>query len=183
VEIARLTAQQSARLGRDSEAVWALWLINELKQKISTALSDALLSNCGALVLCFLAHFPQHKLTTDKRLYDHLRSVVEGNPHAGQHWPLTLELTHLNEDDPAWTNMTTHSALRGLHDAKISIIDWNALPRVFLQAPADHEDGGPDYAIEDYGADYDAGGEQEEEVLVLAPTVALIPPPLPYTKG
>jgi hypothetical protein len=165
VEISRLTALQGARLGRDSESVWALWLIKELKQKVTTALSDALLSNCGPLVLCFLAHFPQHKLTRDKKLYDRLRSLIEGNPHAGQYWPLTLELTHLNEADPAWTNIPTPPALRGLHDAKVSIIDWDALPRVFLESPADGGDAGPDYAIENYGADYDEVEEEADQTV------------------
>src|SRR5262249_49365750 len=91
----------------------ALWLAKELNQKIATRLSDALLSNCGALVF-FLAHFPQHKPAADKKLYERLRGVIEG---AGKYWPLTLELVHLNEGDPAWTNVATPSALRGLHDA------------------------------------------------------------------
>jgi len=181
VEIARSTALQSARLGRDSECVWALWLIKELNQKITTALSDALLSNCGALVLCFLAHFPQHKLATDKKLYDHLCGVIEGDPHAGKCWPLTLELTHLNKADPTWTSVTTPPALRGLHDAKVSIIDWNALPRVFVESPRDDNGGGPDYAIEDYGADYDEGGDDDEGEKL--PPPPLPPPPWPSQKS
>jgi hypothetical protein len=47
-----------------------------------------------------------------------------------------------------WHTRATESALRGLHNARVSIIDWNARPRVFAQAPADDDDGGPDYAIE-----------------------------------
>jgi hypothetical protein len=93
VEITRSTLLQSAQLGRDSECVWALWLLKELRQSITTTLSDAILKNCSALVLCFLAHFPKYKLTSDKNLYNRLRNVVEGNPHAGQYWPLTLELS------------------------------------------------------------------------------------------
>lgn len=159
IEIARLTALQNAKLGRDSESAWAIWLIKELNQKITTALSDALLGNCGALVLCFLAHFPKYKLATDKKLYDRLRNVVEGNPFAGAFWPLTLELAHLREADPSWSASATPAALRLLHDAKISIIDWNALPRVFAEASPGVDESGPDYAIEDYGADYDRGEE------------------------
>ena len=128
-------------------------------------LSDALLSNCGALVLCFLAHFRRHKLATDKMLYDRLRNLVESNPHAGAFWPLTLELVHLDEADPKWNVGVTPHALRCQHDAKVSIIDWNALPRVFAETPADDGDNGPDYAIEDYGADYGegTGGDNDDE--------------------
>lgn len=163
VEIARLTALQNAKLGRDSESAWAIWLIKELNQKITTALSDTLLSNCGSLVLCFLAHFPKHKLATDKRLYDRLRSVVDGDPFAGAFWPLTLELVHLDEADPTWSTGTTHTSLLLLHNAKISIIDWAARPRVFTEVPPDDEDdSGPDYAIEDYGADYDDDEEDDD---------------------
>jgi hypothetical protein len=157
IDIARLVALQSARLGRDSEAVWAIWLLRELNQKIGIVLSDALISNCGALVLSFLSHFPQRKLATDKKLYDHLRDIVEGNPHAGAFWPLTLELVHLNEADSSWSGSTSPSALRRLHDARISMIDWSARPRVFVDA-APTDDGDPSKAIEDYGADYGSRG-------------------------
>jgi hypothetical protein len=166
VELTRSVLLQSAQLGRDSECVWALWLLKELKQSITTTLSDAILKNCSALVLCFLAHFPKHKLASDKSLYNRLRSVVEGSPHAGQYRPLTLELTHLDEADPAWLAAPTPMALRGLHDAKVSIIDWNALPHVFIESRRgeDSDDDDPDYAIEDYGADYGESGREDDEV-------------------
>lgn len=165
VEIARLTALQNAKLGRDSESAWAIWLIKELNQKITIALSDSLLSNCGALVLCFLAHFPKHKLATDKRLYDRLRNVVEGDPFSGAFWPLTVELVHLDEADARWSVGATPPGLRLLHEARISIIDWTARPRVFAESSPDkdEDDDGPDYAIEDYGADYDDGKEEDED--------------------
>jgi hypothetical protein len=34
---------------------------------------------------------------------------------------------------------------------------------VFVQASADNGDDDPDYAIEDYGADYDEGADAEDE--------------------
>ena len=164
LEIARLTAHEAGKLGRDSESAWAIWLIKELKQKITIELSNALLDNCGSLVLCFLAHFPRHKLATDKKLYDRLRSVVEGNPFAGSFWPLTLELFHLDEADPTWTSGATPNSLRVLHEANVSIVDWSAPPRVFVDVPAGNGDDGPDYAIEDYGAEYGEGNNQDFEV-------------------
>jgi Reverse transcriptase (RNA-dependent DNA polymerase) len=154
LEIARLTALQASRLGRDSETAWAMWLIKELKQKITIELSDAILGNCGGLVLCFLAHFRKHNLATDKKLYERMRGAIEGNPFAGAFWPLTLELCHLNEADLAWSKGTTPKALRALHDAKVSMINWNAPPRVFVEVSSGDDGGGPDYAIEDYGLEY-----------------------------
>jgi reverse transcriptase-like protein len=173
VEVTRLTAFQSGKLGRDSEVAWAIWLLKELKQLIPKALSDTLLTNSGSLVLSLLAHFPKHRLASDKKLYSSLRGIVNGDPFAGPFWPLTLELSHLAEGDPRWGGSSTLNVLRTLHDAKISIIDWDALPRVFLEAPRDGgDDDGPDYAIEDYGSDYgekgadqDEGGEQDDAVI------------------
>jgi hypothetical protein len=101
-EVARVTASQNGKLGRDSEVVWALWLLKELKQRIPKSLSDILLINNGGLVLGLLAHFPIHGLATDKKLYSSMRDIVEGDPFAGPFWPLTLELSHLAQDDPKW---------------------------------------------------------------------------------
>jgi hypothetical protein len=159
-EIAQLTAFQTAQLGRDSETVWAIWLLKELGQTIPRQLSDTLLANSGSLVLGFLAHFPKYRLAGDRKLFSGLRNVVEGDPFAGKFWPLTLELTHLAKSDPKWGGDATAESLRTLHEAKISIIHWDALPRVFPEPPDDgnHFDD-PDHAIEDYGSDYGGGVE------------------------
>jgi hypothetical protein len=166
IEIAERTAFQDGKLGRDSEVVWALWLLKELKQRLSKALSDTILGNSGSLVLSFLAHFPKHRLASDRKLWLGLRDIVDGDPFAGTFWPLTLELAHLGEGDPKWTGHSTIEVLRTLHSAKISIIDWAAPPKVFLHAPENGDDdhGGPDFAIEDYGSDYgEIGGEEDGE--------------------
>ena len=159
IEISRLTASENGKLGRDSEVAWAIWLLKELKQGVSKAFSDTLLTNSGSLVLSLLAHFPKHRLASDRGLYASMRDIVTGDPFAGAFWPLTLELTHLAEGDPRWVGSATPAIVRTLHDAKISIIDWNALPKVFLRAPGD-DDRKPECAIEDYGSDY----REEEEV-------------------
>ena len=44
-----------------------------------------------------------------------LRGRAEGDPFAGPFWPLTLELTHFNDEDPNWTAANTLAVLRGLH--------------------------------------------------------------------
>jgi hypothetical protein len=165
IEIAKVMASEGGKLGRDSEAVWAIWLLKELKQRISKSLSDILLANSSSLVLSFLAHFPKHKLSNAKNIHGEMRDIVEGDPFAGSFWPLTLELTHLAQDDPKWNGASTPDTLRSLHDAKISIIDWDALPKVFTKGPANGGDDGtdgPDYAIEDFGSDYGEEGKGED---------------------
>jgi uncharacterized damage-inducible protein DinB len=83
------------------------------------------------LVLAFLAHFKQHKLATDPKIYDRLRKAVDGEPFAGRFWPLALELAHLKQADPAWASSETLEVLRGLHKNSVSIIDWSASPKIF----------------------------------------------------
>jgi hypothetical protein len=164
IEIARVLASQAGMLGRDSEVVWAIWLLKEMKQRIPKTLSDTLLANSSSLVLSLLAHFPKHKLASGKNVYSSMRDIVDGDPFAGAFWPLTLELTHLAEEDSKWSSSTAAESLRSLHNAKVSIIDWDAPPKVFSEGPRIGGDGGtdgPDYAIEDFGSDY--GEESEEE--------------------
>ena len=59
VEIARLIALQASKLGRDLETAWAMWLIKELKQKITIELSDAILHNCWWLGPWLPSAFPE----------------------------------------------------------------------------------------------------------------------------
>jgi hypothetical protein len=143
------------------------WLLKEMKQQIAKTLSDSLLANSGSLVLSFLAHFPTKHLARDKKLSGSLRDIVDGDPFAGAFWPLTLELTTLGKGDPSWKTRSTLGVLRTLHDAKISIIDWEALPKVFLERLNREDDGndddGPDYALEDFGSDYGEDGENEDD--------------------
>ena len=165
IEVAHLTASQGGKLGQDSEVAWAIWLLKELGQRIPKALSDILLTNSGSLVLCFLAHFAKHRLGNSNLCSD-MRDLIDGDPFSGAFWPLTLELSHLGEADAKWAESSTANALRTLHDAKISIIDWKAPPKVFLDVPPggdDDNDDGPGYAIEDYGMDYGEGSEENDE--------------------
>ena len=106
-----------------------------------------------------------------------MRALVEGDPFAGSFWPLTLELSHLSEGDKKWTESSTVGVLRVLHDAKVSIIDWDALPKVFTKIDADDGSDSPTYAIEDYGSDYGEDGESEDEEPTISGEVA--PPPKP----
>lgn len=162
-EIAELTTKQHSALGRDSETCWGIWLLKELGAKLPKSLTDLMVTNSGGLGLAFLAHFPKHKMSSDRTLLAKLRQVVVGDPYAGPFWPLSLELSHLGAGDANWDTAATLQALRALHQAKVSLIDWDAAPRVFATPPT--SDGGepPDYAIEDFGADYgDEDSGQDE---------------------
>lgn len=159
VDISRETIMQAAPLGRDSEVIWALWLLKELKYKIPKDISDAILPNNGSIVLSFLAHFAGRKMASDRNLKIKLRQIVEGNPYSGTYWPLTLELTHLGLGDANWKTEGSVASIRCLHDAAVSIINWDALPRVFVKDSNDEEM--PEHAIEDYGSDY--GRESDDD--------------------
>lgn len=160
VDVALLTIDQNAVIGRDSEVLWALWLLKELKAPVPRKTSDAILLNSGPLPLALLAHMRVHKLTDDRRLKKKLVEKVSGNPIAGPFWPLSLELNHLGFGDDAWLLEALPPSLMALHTAKASIIDWEALPKVF-----DHDEGEskPEFAIEDYGADYAVADEDEDD--------------------
>jgi len=162
-EIARVAAGQHSELGRDSETCWAIWLLKELGAKLPKRLSDSIMENCSGFVLAFLAHFSKNKMASDRRLLDKLRSLVIGDPFAGAFWPLSVELIHMGVGDPTWEKADTLAPLRTLHKAKISIIDWAALPKVFAKAsPSDSDDDEPHCAIEDFGSDYENVDEEDE---------------------
>ncbi|WHS94254.1 RNA-directed DNA polymerase [Sinorhizobium kummerowiae] len=164
--VALATIEQNAPLGRDSEVVWALWLLRELEVVLPRATTDLMLVNAGPIPLALLAHMSVNKLTADRRLRDKLIKKVRGNPIAGPLWPLSLELTHLGKAEPSWLQEKLPAYLLVLHQKRASIIDWQAKPKVFDDTP-DGEDDGPEYAIEDYGADYgsdeNAAAEDDDE--------------------
>jgi len=87
IDIARHAALHNGSLGRDSEACWAIWLLKELGTKLLKPLTDVLTANASPLTLAFLAHFPRHKLATDKKLVSNLRARVFGDPFAGLRIP------------------------------------------------------------------------------------------------
>ncbi len=163
VDIARTTATRDGSLGRDSEVCWAIWLLKELKSRLPKSLTDVVTEHASPLVLAFLVHFTKHKMAGDRKLIEKLRGRVDGDPFAGAFWPLTLELTHFNDEDPNWAAANTLPVLRGLHGNRISIIDWNAPPRVFEADGEGPEPRFPNYAIEDIGSDYPGGEEDGED--------------------
>lgn len=154
-DVALSTIDQHAPLGRDSEVVWALWLLKELGVVVPTKTTDLMLLNSGPIPLALLAHMASNNRTSDRRIRQKLTAKVVGNPISGAFWPLSLELTHLRRGNPLWLAERLPPHLLILHRNKASIIDWDARPKVYGDSP-DSDDDEPDYAIEDYGADYGA---------------------------
>ncbi|MCZ8106052.1 MAG: RNA-directed DNA polymerase [Burkholderiales bacterium] len=112
--------------GRDSETCWSLWFLHQTNKKLPTRYSNSIIANCGPLVLAYLVHFGKHNLCSDNSLYSKLRNRVEGDPYSGSCWPLTLELKHVSADNGIpWRLSKVNEGLMGLHDQKVSIINWN----------------------------------------------------------
>ena len=168
IDVSKLLAETNAAAGNDSETVWALWLLKELRYRLPKSLSSAIIDNNGALVLAFLAHFGVNRLSNDRHLEKSLMDSVEGDPISGSSWPVTLELSHLGKADASWLSGAKQATLKMLHEKKLSIIDWQAPPKVF----SDDDDGGPDEpdnALEDYGDDYGYYEDDEETADASAP--------------
>ncbi len=164
MEVALSAASRAAGLGRDSEVVWALWLMKELKIKVPRRLSEAIALHNSPLVLGYLAHLHANGLANSKDLIGLLWQRVEG-PTSGVSWPLSLELKYLQIPDPVVDRPGSDGTLMLLHDNGKSLIDWNAAPRVFAARQPNDDDDEPIYAIEDFAGDYggDEVGDIEDE--------------------
>jgi hypothetical protein len=134
-------------LGRDSEVLWALWLLKELNCRVPPRLALSVAQNGGPLVLAFLAHMHVKGLAAGKLLVRELQYRVEGDltVWAGHYWPLTLELRHLELWPSTWEKGGTDAPLSILHEARASLIRWDAIPAVF----GDDANSNPDHAIEE----------------------------------
>ncbi|MGO7582401.1 hypothetical protein ACC689_09655 [Rhizobium ruizarguesonis] len=154
--VAISTIDHNAPLGRDSEVVWAMWLLKELNVPLPKKTTDLMLLASGPLPLALLIHMSVRKLTADRSLRGKLLQKVVGGTISGNFWPLTLEMHHLGKGDPAWLQEKIPAYLIKLHQMKASIIDWGAPPKVYGESADGPEDGPdePSYAIEDYSADY-----------------------------
>ncbi|MDZ4110203.1 MAG: RNA-directed DNA polymerase [Brevundimonas sp.] len=158
IEIFRGSIARAAGLGRDSEVIWSLWALKELKSKLTQNLSQTIVDNNSPIVLAFLAHMYANNLTSDKGLLVALWEKVDGNIFCDQFWPLTLELNHLDIKNPATSTVAgADQPMRTLHDQKLSLFDWSAGPAVF-RIPSGKK-GNPKRAIEAYTSDYDDDGD------------------------
>lgn len=165
-EVALTVAAHAAELGHDSELTWALWLLKELRNKLTASQGEKLIETAGPLVLALLAHMSVNGLAAGATLLNQLEdSVVGDDQFSGSQWPLTLELYHLGHGARMEAYKAAGNAvISSLHASEASIIDWDSMPRVFerdegVDAPEDWE---PEFAIEDYASAYDE--EEDEEV-------------------
>ncbi|KRA79744.1 hypothetical protein ASD76_17140 [Altererythrobacter sp. Root672] len=168
-EVTREVAGQSSTLGRDSEALWSLWLMKELNLKINKAMSSQMIRTNSPIVSAFLAHMHATGLTTDRQIRADLWNSVEGNHFTGSFWPLTLELMTLGYAKPsALDDGGGDDTVKKLHMNGGTLFDWGAAPAVFERPERPDDDNwfgdlGPDEAIEDYTSDYDDDESDEDE--------------------
>lgn len=158
-DVTQDVAHTSSSLGRDAEALWSLWLMKELKLRISKKLSDSIIDNNGAIVRGYLAHAYANGATSDRRISAGLWSSVDGNVYSGPDWPLTLELMHLDIKPAMPVKAKGEDQLRHLHDKQATLVEWSASPLVF----ASGNDDDPEKAIEDFASEYDSDDDFEVE--------------------
>lgn len=161
-------ATSAAALGHDSELVWALWLMKELKLKITIRQLEQFTKTSGPLVLALLAHMTVRGLTTRPALVDELQDRAAGDDQfTGAMWPLSLELYHLGHHSRLDARRRPGNDVIAIwHAARTSIIDWDSLPRVFERDEGDDgstEEQEPDFAIEDYASAYDGDETDGDE--------------------
>lgn len=159
IEVFRNAIAKASGLGRDSEVIWSLWALKELKSKIPKDLSSSICKNNNAISLAFLSHMHAGGLTNDKSIAQTLWDRMEGNSYSGPFWPLTLELQHLGiANSNAVTASGAEAPLRALHDSGMSLFDWLSGPAVFKK-----KGGKPSSAIEAYTSDYDDSDGMDDE--------------------
>ena len=165
-DVAVTVAANASLVGHDSELLWALWLLKELGAKISVRQWDQYVRVSGPLVLAYLAHMSVNGLASNSQGLDALAAMVAGSDQfTGRLWPLSLELYHLGHEQRLEQQRSAAGDLVGTyHNARVSLIDWNSLPRVFERDATEGDDGSdwePEYAIEDYASAYDDDDEDE----------------------
>jgi hypothetical protein len=131
-------------------------------------LTDSILNHNSPIVLGFLLHAYANGLANDKRVPDKARSKLDKTSYSGGTWPLSLELVHLELVGNALQSVNAEAPLQLLHEGKLSLLDWKAVPKVFLREDDDlteefDEDYEPENAIEDFTSDYDDDSEDDED--------------------
>lgn len=129
--VAEKSIAQNARTGNDSEVSWALWLVKELKAKISAGALEEVLRRCGpfpsviALDVYKTCDLPYRvpKEMIDERLGD--------RPMVGSHWLLAYEADRQFGFRMKTRNLQGHDFFRTLYDDDVSFYSPQALPPVF----------------------------------------------------
>lgn len=161
-DMAHVILATGARAGRDSEALWALWLCKELSLAVSADHFKAVVENNGPLVVAALPHMAAHGLVQQHPDLTELWDLVDGKPLSGVSWPLVLELNHLAIAAPATIDLQGPSALKGIFDEGCSMFVWDRHPSAFLDAD-DEIELEPENALGDYGAGYEDDESDVEE--------------------
>jgi hypothetical protein len=113
-----------------------------------------LLHNSPLIIAC-LPHFYRNGLCADRKIISKTIDRISGNTFVGSWWPLLLELNHIGKLPRNWGDQTLPASIRTLTDAKVSIINWGAQPRVFDIPPDESISArAPSRAIEHLGSDY-----------------------------
>ena len=155
-DIAGEVIVQNAALARDSEALWALWLLKEINSHTPIKASEVVLKNCSPLVKALLFRSAVSGLTDDKELAEKIIWSADLSDPYGREWPLLMEINHhldgvVNETNAEYDSMYEY------YEKKCSLISWDAKPVVFDE----ESEEGPDHAIEDYVSAYD---DESDEV-------------------
>jgi hypothetical protein len=159
-DMAEIILTAGARSGRDSEALWALWLYKELGSNLPDRLFQEIVGNNGPLVVAALPHMATHGLVDGNPALESLWDLVEGRPLSGAWWPLVLELSHLDIQAPAGIDLGGPAALKAIYDESCSLFAWDRHPSTFLDAD-DEIELHPDTALGEFGSGYE-GDEADE---------------------
>lgn len=159
--VEKLIVQYSA-LGRDSETLWALWLMKELNLTVNKGVTEAVVRNNSPLVLGYLAHLFSSGRARDPTIGAALWGKVGGDPFSGEAWPLTLELVHLGIAKPGGAPPQLGNILDAIFVEQRSLINYNALPKVFIDDEGNNLPR-PRFAIEAFTSDYDDDDDEEAD--------------------
>lgn len=154
IQIAKKTVAGGVALGRDSEVIWALWLLKELAVVIPKSMAEAITEKSSPWACVLLAHMAANGLVAQPWPLVDMWQRIDGDAYLGRDWPIALELNFLGVKMPSSVKAISSSDVSGLHGGKVSAVNWVAAPKVFV-GPTGTAVSKPDKAIERIGSDYD----------------------------
>ncbi len=154
LKVVRNVIRLASSMGRDTEVLWGLWLAKELNMRMTQKTYNAILNNNSPLVIATLAHYMTKGNANFSPDLKELWQVVDDEPLAGPQWPLSLELNHLGIAKPRKIDLKGPEELAGIHTVKASLVNWDALPRAFLDDDNELNEK-PEFAFERRVSSYD----------------------------
>ncbi|WP_336742115.1 RNA-directed DNA polymerase [Aureimonas altamirensis] len=140
-----------SRMGRDSEVAWALWLLKEIKGKLSQGVADMIIEKAGTLPCLLALDILSSDNSTAKIPKEALTERLGDKPMLGAHWMLAYEGDRQFDLKIKTKNLQGSELFSALYSDTVSFYDAEAKPYVFEEAD-DGED--VDHAIENAGAEY-----------------------------